>query len=351
MEKKSKNEKELENIINKKENEYNLKLIYEKNVKKKFNEIEFLNKKRENPEKNLNFNNQNDENKNNNNNNNNDNKINNNNSEINIIETINKIFNFAEKNESLNKCINILNKLVKKICDDKNYKLENKIIYLTYLLNKLELFDIKFENEIDLFDEFEKLFKDIEQKIIISDDKKFNVLKCYKIYFIHQKNLFKNDYFLFNSSYKIIMKIFENLPDYNNNEKEILENFNNNNSKEFNFDINLEIALKRKIIFHIFLNLNSFNFQINNIKSDIKILYKNLMTIYISKLSEDMIKLLKININNKIDKNNKKINLINYHDNKLNNPLENYYETTDARDLKYIAGGYMDTWVFKQCNN
>ena len=32
-------------------------------------------------------------------------------------------------------------------------------------------------------------------------------------------------------------------------------------------------------------------------------------------------KLLKININNKIDKNNKKINLINYHDNKLNNPL------------------------------
>ena len=75
------------------------------------------------------------------------------------------------------------------------------------------------------------------------------------------------------------------------------------------------------------------------------------MTIYISKLSEDMIKLLKININNKIDKNNKKIHLINYHDNKLNNPLENYYQTTDARDLKYISGGYMDTWVYKQCNN
>ena len=351
MEKKSKNEKELENIINKKENEYNLKLIYEKNVKKKFNEIEFLNKKRENPEKNLNFNNQNDENKNNNNNNKNDNKINNNNSEINIIETINKIFNFANKQESLNKCIKILYKLVIKICEDKNYKLDNKIIYLTFLLNKLEEFNIKFENEIDLFDEFEKIYNEIEKKIKITDDIKFNILKCYKIYFLTQKNLFKNDYFLFNKSYKKIMNFFENLPDYNNNEKEILDNYNNNNYKEINYNINLENALKRKIIFHIFLNLNCFNFQINNIKSDIKILYKNLMTIYISKLSEDMIKLLKININNKIDKNNKKINLINYHDNKLNNPLENYYETTDARDLKYFTGGYMDTWVYKQCNN
>ena len=151
----------MENIINKKENEYNLKLIYEKNVKKKFNEIEFLNKKRENPEKNLNFNNQNDENK---NNNNNDNKINNNNSEINIIETINKIFNFANKQESLNKCIKILYKLVIKICEDKNYKLDNKIIYLTFLLNKLEEFNIKFENEIDLFDEFEKIYNEIEKK-------------------------------------------------------------------------------------------------------------------------------------------------------------------------------------------
>ncbi len=261
--------------------------------------------------------------------------------ELNINETIEKIFNIAKRKESLFKCLKILNLMIEKIG---TLKSEEKIQKYILLFHKI--FNFKYKNiPISIVNEYKNLYFSSLTKITSLEKKSkiFSILEIYSLVFENESELYKDDSFIFTKHIKKINDIFFFLPSYDEKEEKILIQFNNDIEKNnIIYNINLEIALKRKICFYIYSNISIYSSQ--NLQIDIKNLYKKLITVYESLLDKKIIQFFREFISSSSKINNKINNL----DSKTKvTPLESYYPVKDAREEKFIIAS-MDKWTSKQ---
>ena len=262
--------------------------------------------------------------------------------ELNINETIEKIFNIAKRKESLFKCLKILNLMIEKIG---TLKSEEKIQKYILLFHKI--FNFKYKNiPISILNEYKNLYFSSLTKITSLEKKSkiFSILEIYSLVFENESELYKDDSFIFTKHIKKINDIFFFLPSYDEKEENILNQFNNDiELNNIIYNTNLQNALKRKICFYLYSNISIYASQ--NLNIDIKNLYKKLITVYESLLNNKMIELFREFISSSSIKINSKINNV---DNKTKvTPLESYYEVKDAREEKVVIAS-MDKWTSKQ---
>ena len=223
-------------------------------------------------------------------------------------------------------------------------KSEEKIQKYILLFNKIFTFKNK-NTPISILNEYKNLYFLSLTKITSLEKKSkiFSILEIYSLVFENESELYKDDSFIFTKHIKKINDIFFFLPSYDEKEEKILIKFNNDIEKNnIIYNINLEIALKRKICFYIYSNISIYSSQ--NLQIDIKNLYKKLITVYESLLDKKIIQFFREFISSSSKINNKINNL----DSKTKvTPLESYYPVKDAREEKFIIAS-MDKWTSKQ---
>ena len=126
--------------------------------------------------------------------------------ELNINETIEKIFNIAKRKESLFKCLKILNLMIEKIG---TLKSEEKIQKYILLFNKIFTFKNK-NTPISILNEYKNLYFLSLTKITSLEKKSkiFSILEIYSLVFEKESELYKDDSFIFTKHIKKINDIF-----------------------------------------------------------------------------------------------------------------------------------------------
>lgn len=120
--------------------------------------------------------------------------------ELNLNKIIEKIFNVANKKESLLKCLKILNLMIEKIG---TLKSEEKIQKYILLFNKIFTFKNK-NTPISILNEYKNLYFLSLTKITSLEKKSkiFSILEIYSLIFENESELYKDDSFIFTKHIK-----------------------------------------------------------------------------------------------------------------------------------------------------